>query len=301
MLPTPQLESTENGTIPVATKLCSAQRVKLQKWLRKRLRMAACRSPSITNFVLPFMSIPRTTERPRWTLSGPPGRKRHLHFLCWRLRRRWRQLLWLRRLVANQPHFAEKVRHLHAGKRFEERRHLRGNFRDVAGELIRSCGVAVARGNDGYFVHFAERLDERAHDFRQAGDQFVDHCGLVVFLEGFGLDVHGLGFRFALLEDDLRFGFTLRANRGGAAFGFGHQTLTFCGSQRLDALALDFRLLQDGGDEFAFAARDFRFLHFYLGFALHLLDLHGLGNHVLLLNVSLNFIGLVGLRLRLLG
>jgi len=35
-----------------------------------------------------------------------------------------------------------------------------------------------------------------------------------------------LWLRLHLLEDDLGFGFTLRANRGGAAFGFGDRALT---------------------------------------------------------------------------
>src|SRR5205085_7152514 len=46
----------------------------------------------------------------------------------------------------------------------------------------------------------------------------------------------------------------------GAALRFAHQALAFGVGQSFDALALDFRLLQHGGDEFAFAARDFRFL-----------------------------------------
>ena len=37
--------------------------------------------------------------------------------------------------------------------------------------------------------------------------------GLVVLLVGFGLHIHRLRFGIALLEDDLGFGFTLRANR----------------------------------------------------------------------------------------
>ena len=45
----------------------------------------------------------------------------------------------------------------------------------------------------------------------KAGDQFVDDGGLVVFLIRFGFHVHGPGFGFTFLEDDLGFGFTLRA------------------------------------------------------------------------------------------
>jgi len=32
---------------------------------------------------------------------------------------------------------------------------------DVAGQLVRAGGIAVARGDDGHFVDFAERLGER--------------------------------------------------------------------------------------------------------------------------------------------
>ena len=44
--------------------------------------------------------------------------------------------------------------------------------------------------------------------------------------------------------------------------------------QRLDALALDLGLLQHGGDQLAFAALDFGFLHLDLLLLLDLLDLH---------------------------
>src|SRR5712664_2174268 len=243
-----------------------------------------------------LMAIPRDHWRPRQVRRELPGRKRTLRLLHRRLRR-----LRLRRFVADQPHFAEQFRHLHAGERFEERGHLRGNPGDVPGQLVSAGGIAIARGYDGHLVHFAERLGESAHYFRQSGDEFVEHGGLVVFLEGFRLHVHGFGFGFTLLEDDLGFGFTLRANRGGAAFGFGDRALTLGAGERFDALAFDFRLLQHGGDEFLLAARDFRFLHFHLRFALHLLDTHGLFNHLLLHDVGFDFIRLVGGGLRFLG
>src|SRR5207249_1984056 len=60
------------------------------------------------------------------------------------------------------------------------------------------------------------------------------------------------------------------------------------------------RLLQDGGDEFLFAARDFRFLHFHLRFALDLLNPHGFFDHLLLHDVGFDFVGLVGRSLRFL-
>src|SRR5882762_1110244 len=248
---------------------------------------------------------PETIWRPRQVRKDLPGRKQltasrsypqSLRLLDRRLRR-----LRLRRFVADQPHFAKQLRHLHAGERFEERGHLRGNPGDVPGKLVSAGGIAIACGDDGHFVHLAERLAERAHHFRQSGDEFVEHGGLVVFLEGFRLHVHGFGFGFTLLEDDLGFGFTLRANRGGAAFGFGDRALTLGAGERFEALAFDFRLLQHGGDEFLLAARDFRFLHFHLRFTLHLLDTHGLFNHLLLHDVGFDFIRLVGGGLRFLG
>src|ERR1700730_10700913 len=76
------------------------------------------------------------------------------------------------------------------------------------------------------------------------------------------------------------------------AFGFG---------EGLDALPLDFRRLEHSRDQFAFAARNFGGLDFYLRFAFCLLDAHGLQDDLLLLYVGFDFIGFVGLRLRALG
>src|ERR1700730_18342680 len=203
------------------------------------------------------------------------------------------------RVVADQAHLGEQVRHLHAGERLEQRRYLRRDLRDVTGELVRPGRVSVAGLYDARLVDFAEGLSERWHDFRQAGDQFVDHGGLVVFLVGFRLDVHRLGFRLALFEDDFGFGFALRANRRRAAFRFADQALPFRFCERLDALPLDFRLFQHGRNQFAFAARDLRFLHLNLRFALHLLHTHRFGDYLLLLDVGFDLVSLVRLRLRL--
>ena len=104
--------------------------------------------------------------------------------------------------------------------------------------------------------------------------QLVDHGGLVVFLEGFGLHVHGFGLGFAFLEDDLGFGFALLADRRSVAFGFGHQALLFGVRQSLDALTLDLGLLQHGRDQFLLAAVDFGLLHLDLCFFLDLLHPH---------------------------
>src|SRR5271168_2485998 len=144
--------------------------------------------------------------------------------------------------------------------------------------------MTVAGGDDGDLVDLAERLGQGAHDVRHTGEEFVHDGGLVVFLESFGLDVHGLGFGFALLEDDFGFGFTLRANGGGAAFGFADEALTLGVGDGLDALALDFGVL-----------------HFDLRFALHLLYFHGFGNDLLLHDVGFNFVGFVGRGLGFLG
>src|SRR5689334_9634920 len=40
-------------------------------------------------------------------------------------------LILPRRLVSNLPHLREQLVHRHAGERLEERRHLRGDLRDV--------------------------------------------------------------------------------------------------------------------------------------------------------------------------
>src|SRR5208283_1721850 len=207
----------------------------------------------------------------------------------------------LGRFVADQTDFAEEIGNFHAAEGFEERGNLRGDAGDVTGELVGSGGVTIAGGNDGDFVHLAERFAEGADDFRQTGDELVHDGGLVVLLEGFGLNVHGAGLGVALLENDFGFGFTLCANRGSLALGFGNQALALGAGKRLDALALDFRLFQDGGDEFAFAANDFGVLNFYLGFALDLLNADLFEYDGLLLAIGLDFIGLVGLRLGLLA
>src|SRR5271163_930904 len=161
--------------------------------------------------------------------------------------------------------------------------------------------MTVASGNNRDLVDLAERLRQSADDVRHSGKEFVHDGGLVVFLEGLGLDVHGFGFRFALLEDNFRFGFALCANRGGATFGFADQALPFGVSDGLDALALDFGLLEHGGDELAFAALNFRVLHLDLRFALYLLHFHSFGNDLLLHDVGFDFVGFVRGSLGLLG
>ena len=131
--------------------------------------------------------------------------------------------------------------------------------------------------------------------------QFVDHRGLVVFLEGLGLHVHGFRLGLALLEDDLGFGLALLTDRRSVTFGFRHEALLLGLGDRLDALTLDLGLLQHGRDQFFLAAIDFGLLHLDLSFFLDLLHAHALGNHLLLHDVRLDVVRLVGLRLLLLG
>src|SRR5207302_8249234 len=112
---------------------------------------------------------------------------------------------------------------------------------------------AVAGGNDGDLVDVSEGRGQRPDDLGHSSDKLVDDGGLVELLVGFGLDVHGLGFGFALLENDFGFGFALRADGGGVAFGLHDEALAFGFSQSLDALALELGLLQHGSGEFAIA------------------------------------------------
>src|SRR2546427_1565107 len=284
-----------------ATALLSAYTVIVQKWRNTKLATTTTRNQMKRSFSVILMAIPRDHLASSAGSQGParmePMTAERSYPQSLRLLDRRRRLLRLRRFVADQAHFAKEFRHLHAGERFEERRHLRGNLGDISGQLVRAGGIAVASGNDGHLVHLAERLAERAHHFRESGDEFVEHGGLVVLLEGFRLDVHGLGFGFAFLEDDFGFGFTLRADRRSAAFRFGYQPLTLGAGQRFDALAFDFRRLQHGSDELALAALDFCFLHLYLGFTLHLLHSHGFGDDLLLHDVGLDLVSFVGGRL----
>src|SRR5208283_533862 len=177
------------------------------------------------------------------------------------------------------------------------RRHLRRHFRDVARDLVHAGRAAVASRDHSDLVHVRQRARQGLHDLGQSGYQFVYDRGLVVLLVGLGFHVHGASFGIALLEDDFGFGFALRANGAGAAFGFHHSALALRLGERLNALPVDLRLLQYGGNQFFFAAQDLGFLHLDLLLFLHLLHLNGLGGNLLLHHVGLDFVGLVGLRL----
>src|SRR5712671_8169916 len=123
-----------------------------QKWRNTKPNTTTTRSHIKRSFSFMLMAIPRDHWRPRQVRRNLPGRKQltasrsylqSLRLLDRRLRR-----LRLRRFVADQPHFAEQFRHLHAGERFEERGHLRGNPGDVPGQLVSAGGIAIARGDD---------------------------------------------------------------------------------------------------------------------------------------------------------
>src|SRR5882762_2177953 len=106
-----------------ARTLPSSSAAAAQKWRETRLNATTKRIQTKRSFSLTLMAIPRDHWRPRQVRRGLPGRKQTLRLLDRRLRR-----LGLRRFVADQPHFAEQFRHLHTGKRFEKRGHLRGNL-----------------------------------------------------------------------------------------------------------------------------------------------------------------------------
>ena len=64
---------------------------------------------------------------------------------------------------------------------------------------------------------FCKRRGQRPCDLGQTGYELVHNRGLVPFLVRFGAHVHGFCFRFTFLENDLGFGFALRAGGGRAA------------------------------------------------------------------------------------
>ena len=91
----------------------------------------------------------------------------------------------------------------------------------------------------------------------------------------------------------------MRADGRGAALGFGDGALALGRSQCLDALPLDFGLLERLGDQFLFVAHNLGFLNLDFVLFLDLLDFHCLRHHLLLHDVGLNVVGLVRLRLLL--
>ena len=125
-------------------------------------------------------------------------------------------------------------------------------------------------------------------------NKLVYHCGLIVFLISLGFHVHGLGFRFAFLEDNLGFGFARRTRGSGAAISLKCQTLFFRFGQSLDALPLDFRVFQNGRNQLALSPLNLRVLNRDLAFLLDSLNFDLLGDHLLLHHVSLQFVGFIG-------
>jgi hypothetical protein len=95
--------------------------------------------PQHQEFIFPRHGRPPTAIKRPGKPDGLQGRKRAL-----RLGRGRCGFLWLRRLIADHPYLAEQLRHLHAGERFEERRHLRGHLGDVPGQLVSAGCVAVS-------------------------------------------------------------------------------------------------------------------------------------------------------------
>src|ERR1700677_2508793 len=137
-------------------------------------------------------------------------------------------------------HIRHQIGHFHSTERFEKSRDLRGNFGHFAGYLMRADVAILARGDDGDFIYLGQRLCHRTHHIGQVGDELVDDGRLRPLLIGFGLDVHGLGFGFAFLQNDRCFRLTLNLSRGGVAFGFRHQASTLAIGEVLDPLLLDF-------------------------------------------------------------
>src|SRR5262249_13764333 len=112
-----------------------------------------------------------------------------------------------------------------------------------------------------------------------------------------GFHVHGLGFGFTFLEDDVSLGFTLHANGLRLAFSLRDQALLLGFSHVQNALFFNLSLLQNGGDQFFLMAGNLGFLHLDLLFFLDLLYLHLFGYDLLLGDVLLQLIGFVSLRL----
>src|SRR5205085_1699743 len=112
---------------------------------------------------------------------------------------------------------------------------------------------------------------------------------------------HRFRFGLALSEDDVGFGFALRARCGSAAFGFGDLAHLIGFGQRFNATALNFGALQNGRDQLALVPLDLEFLHLYLLLLLDLAHLDLFGDYLLLHDIGLNVVGLVGLGLLLLS
>src|SRR6266403_3343399 len=97
-----------------------------------RATITRAKTKNISNFSFLVMALPRLpfTKKCLGRSRDLPRRTELLGFVRQRGRRR------LGRVVADQAHLGEQVRHLHARERLEQRRHLRRNLRYVAAELV---------------------------------------------------------------------------------------------------------------------------------------------------------------------
>src|SRR5271169_1611630 len=109
-----------------------------KKWWKIKLKTTTTRSHRKRSFSFILMAIPRDHLASSAGPRRPAGTEAiiTLRFLNRRGRR-----LRLRSFIADQAHFAEQFRHLHARERFEKRGHLRGNLGDVPGELVSAGGI----------------------------------------------------------------------------------------------------------------------------------------------------------------
>ena len=189
-----------------------------------------------------------------------------------------------------------------------------------------------ASRDDGDLVNLAQRLGNRAHDFRHTRQQLIQHCCLVVFMECGGFNFHRISFGFTFGADDLclcetfsldnlgfghttcAVGFCIRQSTSFVSLGiadtacFGRVGLTL--SLQENALSLGFRhrlnapslglgRFLDRRLQLKLTALNFGLLHFNLRVLLNLGHFDRLGDHLLLHHVGLNIVGLVSGRLLL--
>src|SRR5882724_75835 len=145
----------------------------------------------------------------------------------------------LRWFVAQLSYFAKQISQVHTGQGLKECGNLCGHFGDVGSDFVHSSGSVVPGGDHSDPIHVRQRSGQRSDNVRHGGEQLVNDCGLVIFLERLGLHVHSLGFRLTFLKDNFGLGFALRPNGGCMAFGFGGKALLLCRSESFDALPLD--------------------------------------------------------------
>src|SRR5207237_9864600 len=91
--------------------------------------------------------------------------------------------------------------------------------------------VTATGGDDSDFVNLAEWLSNSTDDFGHTGEELVQNGGLIVFVEGGGFNLHGIGFGFTFGADDFGFGETTGTDNlsvsettSAVSFGFGKTT-----------------------------------------------------------------------------